>query len=77
MEKVIKEYTNGEVTVVWQPDKCFHSINCFNGLPEVFDPDKRPWVSINGATTERIVAQVKDCPSGALSYYMNGDKSRK
>lgn len=66
-----KEYTNGEVTVVWKPEMCIHSALCFKGLPEVFDPRKRPWVNTQGATTGAIVEQVKKCPSGALSYYMN------
>ncbi len=68
---IVKRYSNGEVTVVWKPDVCIHSTVCFRGLPEVFDPRKRPWVTIAGATTERIVAQVRQCPSGALSYEMN------
>lgn len=72
MEKQItKKYTNGEVTVVWQPHLCIHSAICFKGLPTVFDPRKRPWVTPEGADTETIVTQVKACPSGALSFYMN------
>lgn len=67
----VKEYSNGEITVVWQPDKCIHSKMCFNGLPEVFDPQARPWVNIEGSTSQKIMAQVKRCPSGALSYYVN------
>jgi len=69
-----KEYTNGEVTVVWQPGTCIHSELCFTGLPQVFDPKKRPWVNIDGANTEQIIKQVDKCPSGALSYYMNDKK---
>ena len=71
MKEVIKNYTNGEVTVVWQPARCIHSTICFRELPEVFDPNKRPWVNALGATTETIVAQVRRCPSGALSFFMN------
>jgi uncharacterized Fe-S cluster protein YjdI len=67
----IRKYTNGEVTVVWQPAVCIHSRVCFSNLPEVFDPGKRPWVTIDGASTERIVAQVSRCPSGALSLFRN------
>ncbi len=74
MNEIIKKYTNGEVTVVWQPSKCIHSTICFRGLPDVFDPAKRPWVNIQGAATERIVDQVKACPSGALSYFMNAEE---
>lgn len=72
-KKITKKYTNSEVTVVWQPHLCIHSAICFKGLPTVFDPRKRPWVTPEGADTEAIVAQVKACPSGALSYYMNDE----
>ncbi len=68
-----KKYSNGEVTVVWKPAICQHTGICFMGLPQVFDPSRRPWVAIDGASTEEIVAQVGRCPSGALSYFMNGD----
>ena len=43
------------------------------GLPEVFDPRKKPWINIEGADTEKIVDQVKACPSEALSYFQNDD----
>ena len=71
--KITKRYTNGEVTVVWQPALCIHSGICARGLPQVFDPAKRTWVTIDGATTQEIVNQVKKCPSGALSYVMNSE----
>lgn len=71
MKDVTKKYTNSEVTIVWKPEVCMHSGNCFRGLDEVFDPHKRPWVTPDGSTSDRIVEQVKKCPSGALSYYMN------
>jgi uncharacterized Fe-S cluster protein YjdI len=74
MKDIIKKYTNGEVTVIWQPSKCIHSTICFQGLPEVFDPQKRPWVTIEGASTNQIFDQVKECPSGALSIQTNEDK---
>ncbi|NMH88560.1 (4Fe-4S)-binding protein [Flavivirga algicola] len=73
----IKEYSNGETTVVWEAEKCIHSAICAKGLPEVFQPKVRPWVKIDAASTDAIVNQVKQCPSGALRYYMNaeGDKT--
>jgi uncharacterized Fe-S cluster protein YjdI len=64
----IKEYTNGEVTIIWKPSECIHSGICFRGLKEVFDPKKRPWVTMEGSTTAKIIAQIDKCPSGALSY---------
>lgn len=69
--KITKKYTNGEVTVVWQPHVCVHSGVCWMGLLKVFNPQVKPWINMNGANTERIVEQVQQCPSGALSYYLN------
>lgn len=66
-----KKYTNNEVTVVWKPEQCIHSKICWTELAEVFNPRVRPWVNIEGADTERIIQQVRHCPSGALSYFMN------
>ncbi|WP_194774614.1 (4Fe-4S)-binding protein [Pararhodonellum marinum] len=66
-----KTYTNGEVTITWEAEKCIHSANCVNGLPEVFQADARPWIKPEGAPTEAIVEQVKQCPSGALGYFYN------
>jgi uncharacterized Fe-S cluster protein YjdI len=65
------KYSNEEVTVVWKPDICIHSGICFRGLPEVFDPRRRPWIEMDRSDTERIIQQVKRCPSGALSYFLN------
>ncbi|MDP4115106.1 MAG: (4Fe-4S)-binding protein [Bacteroidota bacterium] len=71
MKEITTKYTNGEVTVVWKPKSCIHSTFCWRGLPEVFNPSKRPWVMPENSTTKRIIEQVEKCPSGALSYYIN------
>ena len=72
---IIKKYSNGELTVVWKPADCIHSGICFFGLPSVFDPRKRPWVTPKNSTTQEIIDQIKKCPSGALSYYLNEDEN--
>jgi uncharacterized Fe-S cluster protein YjdI len=72
-----KKYTNNEVTIVWKPALCIHSKNCWNnvtGMPHVFNPFKKPWINPHAATTEEMINQVKKCPSGALTYYMNNQK---
>ena len=67
----IKEYSNGEVTIVWEAEKCILSAICAKGLPQVFQPREKPWIKIDAAKTEEIINQVKACPSGALRFYMN------
>lgn len=66
-----KTYSNEDITVYWQPKVCEHSTLCWKGLLNVFDPRKRPWVNMQGASTEEIIAQIEKCPSGALSYKYN------
>ena len=68
-----KRYTNVDITVVWKPETCIHSTLCWKGLIKVFNPKERPWVNMQGATTDKIVEQVSKCPSGALSYFYNSE----
>ena len=79
MREITKKYTNGEVTIVWQPNVCIHSAICWRGenaLPQVFNPGEKPWIKPEGAATNRIIEQIKQCPSGALSYYMNNEEQK-
>jgi len=62
------EYSNGELTIIWQPDKCIHSGICVKMLPNVYEPGKRPWITAGNATTQQLIEQINKCPSGALSY---------
>jgi uncharacterized Fe-S cluster protein YjdI len=74
-----KKYTNGELTIVWKPSVCIHSAKCWHGeegLLSVFNPKEKPWIKPEGANTERIIEQIKKCPSGALSYYMNNEENK-
>lgn len=68
-KKTTKEYTNGEITIVWQAGKCIHSANCVRNNPEVFKPKEKPWIKMEASSTKHIIETIKKCPSGALSYY--------
>ena len=76
MEEV-KEYTNGEITVIWKPGVCIHSGNCVSGLGKVFNPKDRPWIKMHSASTNEIIKTVNNCPSGALTFKRNNDMSEK
>ncbi len=67
MNTAKREYSNGEVTVLWDASLCTHSGICVRGLPQVFNVHLHPWIDVTKATTEEIVAQVAQCPSGALA----------
>ena len=76
-KEIIKEYSNEDITVVWKPKTCIHSKKCWKELIQVFNPQSRPWITMEGATTERIKKQVEACPSGALSYKSNKTNNKE
>ena len=69
-------YRNSEICIVWQPKLCIHSGICFKGLPEVFDPRRKPWIIADNADTQTMIDQVKKCPSGALSFIFIEDEKK-
>lgn len=73
--EIIKEYTNGDLVVVWKPKSCIHSAVCVKTLPEVYKPEEKPWISPENASIDALKAQIDLCPSGALSYYTKGEKA--
>jgi len=76
-KEIIKEYTNGEITVVWKPKTCTHAGVCVEMLPKVYNPNNRPWIDVTNASTEELKKQIDKCPSGALTYYKNGEKPQE
>ena len=76
-KEIVKEYTNGDLTIVWKPGKCIHAGECVKALPQVYNPKEKPWIKAENATTEELKAQIGKCPSGALSYYVKGERAEE
>lgn len=66
-----KEYSNGEITIVWLPKLCQHTGICVRTLPKVYNSKEKPWIRPENAATDDLINQITQCPSGALSYYKN------
>lgn len=63
-----KTYDRDELSVVWDAGRCIHTAKCIQALPQVFDPQARPWVQVDAASAEEVAAAVRACPTGALRY---------
>lgn len=68
----IKEYVGAQISVVDNRGVCDHNGTCINLLPSVFRMSTRPWINPDGESPEKIIEIIKQCPSGALSYQMDG-----
>ncbi len=64
----MRKYSNDEISVFWDSAKCIHARECVKGLPQVFNREQRPWVNMQGTSSEDIMRVIDRCPSGALSY---------
>lgn len=60
-------YENDDIAVFWDSEKCAHARACRRKSPEVFNPERKPWVDLNRADNARIWQSVEECPSGALT----------
>lgn len=63
-----KDYHKDELTITWNPSKCTHAAVCVKTLPNVYKPKEKPWINTDNASTQELMEQIKNCPSGALSY---------
>ena len=74
-KEIVKEYKNGDLTVVWKPKKCIHAAECVKRLPNVYNPNEKPWIKVENANIEDLKEQIQACPSGALSYKIDNDNN--
>ena len=68
MQTKIRTYESDDATVTWDQHRCIHYAACVRGLPDVFDPDRKPWVEPENAEPEAVFEVVTRCPTGALHF---------
>ena len=70
------DYVGGELTIHDNRGICAHAGFCTDGLPSVFRMKQEPWIDPDGAPRDAVVQTVRKCPSGALSYTIDGVEHR-
>jgi CDGSH-type Zn-finger protein len=72
-----KNYVGKGITIHDNRKICSHAAECVNNLSSVFKLNARPWINPNAAeTAEEIINTIRKCPSGALSYSVDGIEYR-
>jgi CDGSH-type Zn-finger protein/truncated hemoglobin YjbI len=69
-------YSGQQVTVYDNRGICQHSGFCTGRLATVFRQGGEPFVTPSGGRMDEIIRAVRDCPSGALSYGIDGVEAR-
>jgi CDGSH-type Zn-finger protein/truncated hemoglobin YjbI len=69
-------YAGQQVTVYDNRGLCQHSGFCTGRLATVFSQGGEPFVTPSGGRMDEIIRAVRDCPSGALSYGIDGVEAR-
>lgn len=72
MNSNVYTYDGDDVTVIWDRARCIHAEACVQGLPSVFNPERRPWIDPDQADPAAVTAVVPQCPTGALHLTQNG-----
>jgi CDGSH-type Zn-finger protein len=72
----MKSYAGPDITIHDNRSVCVHAARCTEGLPAVFKYGERPWIDPAGAPPQAVVEAVRHCPSGALTYSIEGQPAR-
>ena len=65
-------YRGKRITIFDNRAICAHAGYCSDGLKSVFRFGVEPWIDPDGAAVDEVIATIRKCPSGALSYAIEG-----
>ena len=71
-----ESYVGQAVTVHDNRGICAHAARCTDTLKTVFKQKEEPWIDPDAEAVDKVVATVQQCPSGALSYSIDGQEHR-
>jgi len=71
-KEFLEDYKGKDITVHFNRSICAGTSSCVKGSPSVFlSGERKDWIRPNEDSVESIIATIKTCPSGALSYSIN------
>ena len=47
-------YENDDIVIFWNSEKCFHAKQCVHGSPRTFNPNRKPWICLDGSDTKEV-----------------------
>ena len=70
------DYKGTKITIHDNRGICAHAGFCTDNLASVFKQKQEPWINPDEGTVEKIIETIGKCPSGALSYTVEGVEHR-
>ena len=74
MKSKILRYSGEKAAVSYDVTRCIHAAECVDGLPDVFDPGRKPWIDPDRAEAEQLLQVIMSCPTGALHLERSDDE---
>jgi CDGSH-type Zn-finger protein len=68
-------YVGTTITIHDNRAACAHAGVCTDRLAGVWRMGQEPWIDPDGAPAEAIIEVIRACPSGALSYSIDGEEA--
>ena len=69
---LLEHYAGEAIVIHDNRGICAHAGRCTDGLKSVFKLGSEPWIDPDGASAQEIKKTIESCPSGALSYTVEG-----
>ena len=66
----MQEFKNDKLVVRYNPAMYIYAGECVHGLLPVFNPSRKPWINVSGASAAAVIEQVTRCPPVALTYQL-------
>jgi len=70
------DYVGAELTVHDNRGICAHAGFCTDRHPKAFRLKQEPWIDPDGEPKDEVIDAVRACPSGALSFTLDGVEER-
>jgi len=70
------DYVATGITIHDNRGLCAHAGRCTDGLPAVFRLRQEPFIDAEAASPDEVVEAIRQCPSGALNYSIEGIEHR-
>lgn len=77
MKEKILTYSGSDIKITYDVNRCIHAANCVDGLPDVFNPNRKPWIDADKAPADAIADVIETCPTGALQYSMKRSERKE